>query len=241
MFKFEENEVEVLEIDGKVLFEIYSTGMALGYVKKNKIGKLYPRKERIDKTIENANINCCVHCGHSYLTESQLYDFMLEAKTDKCKEFRKWVVEEVLPTMNETGAYVVEGREEEFVFKYFPSFSDDIKLGMVQDLMKQNKDLKVKADKYGDFMDKDGTFGFRDLVKHLNGLGFNMKETEVREMLKDKNIIVKQGKKYVPSQDAIRNGLGLIKDKIIRGNNIPISRYTEKLRDKLVNELDIAK
>lgn len=242
MFKFEENEVNVLEVDGKVLFEIYSTGVALGYGRiKTVKGKEYfeIRKDRIHKVIENAGISTFPHRGEKYLTESQLYDFMLEARTDKCREFRKWVTEEVLPTMNKTGAYVIEGREEEMVNLYFPSFSDEIKLGMVQDLMKQNKDLKVKADKYGDFMDKDGTFGFRDLVKHLNGLGFNVKETEVREILKDKNIIVKQGKKYVPSQDAVRNGLGLIKDEIIKGNNIPVSRYTEKLRDELIEELKV--
>ncbi|MBU3114627.1 BRO family protein [Clostridium lacusfryxellense] len=31
------------------------------------------------------------------LTEEMLYNFMLEAKTDKVKTFRKWIVSEVLP------------------------------------------------------------------------------------------------------------------------------------------------
>ena len=163
---------------------------------------------------------------------------MLEARTEKCKPFRKWVTSEVLPTMRKTGAYIMEGREKEMINKYFPSFSDDIKLAMVQDLLKQNKELKVSADKYKEFMDEDGTFGFRELCKHLNGLGFNLKESELRENLKEKNIICKQGKKYVVTQDAIRNGYGRIKDKIVDGTNRCTSRYTEKLRDLLVKELN---
>ena len=253
---FEGSEVKIIVNEkSEPLFELYSTGKALGYSRTDgktyitienansdhdgqKILKSFPRKDRIDKTIKNAEITPVVHDGQKYLTEEQLYDFMLEARTEKCKPFRKWVTSEVLPTMRKTGAYIMEGREEEMINNYFPSFSDDIKLAMVQDLLKQNKELKVSADKYKEFMDEDGTFGFRELCKHLNGLGFNLKESELRENLKEKNIICKQGKKYVVTQDAIRNGYGRIKDKIVDGTNRCTSRYTEKLRDLLVKELN---
>ncbi|WP_289127860.1 hypothetical protein [uncultured Clostridium sp.] len=70
--------------------------MALGYARNN--GKstgehgghpLFPRKDRIDKILENDEIVPVVHEVKSYLTEEQLYDFMLEARTEKCKSFRK--------------------------------------------------------------------------------------------------------------------------------------------------------
>ena len=239
---FEGTEVKIIINEkGEPLFELYSTGMALGYIKQNTInGKTYYqcRKDRVDKTIKSAEIKPLVQDGLKYLNEEQLYDFMLEARTEKCKPFRKWVTSEVLPTMRKTGAYIMEGREEEMINNYFPSFSDDIKLAMVQDLLKKNKELKVSADKYKEFMDEDGTFGFRELCKHLNGLGFNLKESELRENLKEKNIICKQGKKYVVTQSAIRDGYGRIKDKIVDGTNRCTSRYTEKLRDLLVKELN---
>ena len=239
---FEGTEVKIIVNEkGEPLFELYSTGMALGYIKQNTInGKTYYqcRKDRVDKTIKSAEIKPLVQDGLKYLNEEQLYDFMLEARTEKCKPFRKWVTSEVLPTMRKTGAYIMEGREEEMINNYFPSFSDDIKLAMVQDLLKKNKELKVSADKYKEFMDEDGTFGFRELCKHLNGLGFNLKESELRENLKEKNIICKQGKKYVVTQSAIRDGYGRIKDKIVDGTNRCTSRYTEKLRDLLVKELN---
>ena len=106
IFKFENNQVEVTTDEvGNPLFELYSTGMALGQVKIAK-GIAYPRKDRIDTNIKNAGISTVVRNGQQYLTESQLYDFMLEAKTKKCLAFRKWVVSDVLPTIRKTGGYI---------------------------------------------------------------------------------------------------------------------------------------
>lgn len=100
---FEGINVEIIKGEnGEPLFEVYSTGMALGYTKKNSVGKVYAFKTRIDKVMENADIDVCVHGVHSYINESQLYDFMLEAKTEKCKSFRKWVTDEVLPQIRTT-------------------------------------------------------------------------------------------------------------------------------------------
>mgnify|MGYP001040342807 CR=1 FL=1 len=109
---FEGTDVEIITNDNKEpLFELYSTGMALGYVRQNAAGTFYPRKDRIDKTVKNAFIKPCVHDGHSYLTEEMLYDFMLEARTEKCKPFRKWVTSEVLPAIRKTGGYIEKDSE----------------------------------------------------------------------------------------------------------------------------------
>ena len=102
---FEGMQVEIIEINGEPYFEIYSTGMALGQVKFNSVGKAYPRKDRIDENIQSAGISVCVRNGHSYISEEQLYDLMLEMKTDKVKPFRKWVTSKVLPSIRKTGSY----------------------------------------------------------------------------------------------------------------------------------------
>lgn len=67
-------------------------------------------KSRIEKCIWNAEISMVVRYGQQYLTGFQLYDFMLEGKTEKCKLFRKWVVLEVLPQIRETRCFISEGR-----------------------------------------------------------------------------------------------------------------------------------
>ena len=66
---FEGNEVEIiLGENNEPLFELYSTGMALGYTNKAK-GKIYPHKIRIEKTLENAEISTVVHGVQQYLTK----------------------------------------------------------------------------------------------------------------------------------------------------------------------------
>ncbi|POO86637.1 phage antirepressor KilAC domain-containing protein [Clostridium sp. 3-3] len=120
LMRFEGNDVQIVT-DGKgnPLFELYSTGMALGYVnkRKNSTGKEYtsPYKSRIDKVLESAEITCVCQGVTQFLTESQLYNFMLEAKTDKCKSFKKWVTAEVLPQIRKTGGYLqrIEGESDE--------------------------------------------------------------------------------------------------------------------------------
>lgn len=107
--EFEGMEVDIIQGEnGEPLFELYSTGAALGQIKISK-GKTYPRRERIDQNIKDADVEPVVRGGQLYLTEEMLYDFMFEAKTDKCKLFRKWVTSDVLPSIRRTGGYVAPG------------------------------------------------------------------------------------------------------------------------------------
>jgi prophage antirepressor-like protein len=107
---FEGMDVEIIQGEnGEPLFELYSTGAALGYSRWTESkGKQYFKieKTRIDTVMKNGSITGLAHNGQTYLTEEILYDFMLEAKTAKCKSFRKWVTSEVLPSIRNTGGYV---------------------------------------------------------------------------------------------------------------------------------------
>ena len=119
LMRFEDNNVEIIQDEnGNPLFEVYSTGIALGHVKRNAVGTCYPRKERIDENLKNAEITPCVHNGHKYIDESQLYDFMLEARTDKCRKFRKWVTNEVLPSIRKTGTYSASATPQVYQLPY---------------------------------------------------------------------------------------------------------------------------
>lgn len=108
---------------------------------------------------------------------------------------------------------------------------------IAQPFIEHIDEIQPKADKYKQFMDTDGTFGFRELCKHLNGLGYSLKETELRTILKDNNIICKQGRKYVVTQEGVREGYGILKDNLVNNTNRPTTRYTEKLRDYLIKKL----
>lgn len=108
--KFENTAIDVQIIDGTPMFELYAVGMALGQLKTAK-GKNYARKDRIDENVKSAEIQPVVRNGQPYITESQIYDLMLETKTDKCRTFRKWLTNEVLPELNRTGSYTMPKQE----------------------------------------------------------------------------------------------------------------------------------
>lgn len=244
LFDFKGNKVEIFEYKGEILFNPKDVAKCIGITEstlrdhiskftKTQVVKLKNKDISDVGIIDFRKLN---NAGENFLKEPGLYKLIFKSHKPEAEEFQDWVTDSVLPTLRQTGGYVIEDREEEFVFKYFPSFSDDVKMAMVADLMEQNKTLKVNADKYKAFMDTDGTFGFRNLVKHLNGLGLNLKENQVRNKLREEGIICKEGNKYVITQEGVRQGYGVMKDQIVNDTNRPQTRYTEKLRDYLLEE-----
>ncbi len=119
--KFEDYDVVMITNDNhEIFFELYSVGAALGYARTvTTKGKEYfnIRKDRIDKVIKNAEIPTFAHDGQTFLTETNLYDFMFEAKTDKCRAFRKWLAEEVMDSLMKNDFYIgSEAKKEEVDF-----------------------------------------------------------------------------------------------------------------------------
>ena len=140
IFKNEEfGEVRTLVIEEEPWFVGKDVAEILGYSN--------PRKALIDHVDdEDKGVTKCDTLGGkqklTIINESGLYSLILSSKLPNAKKFKRWVTSEVLPIMRKTGGMVAEGREEDFVRNYFPSFSEEVKLGMVQDLLKKNKELK---------------------------------------------------------------------------------------------------
>lgn len=204
---FENIEVKIIELNGEPLFEIYSTGMALGQLKVAK-GKSYPRKDRIDENIKNADVTVVVHNGQQYISESQLYDLMLEMKTEKAKSFRKWVSTKVIPSIRKTGGYVQKNREEEFIQNYFPSFSEKVKLAMVQDLRNQNEQYKVQIEEQQPLVE------FANQVSNVSNL---IDMGCMAKLLKDENMPIGRNRLFS----------WLRSHNVLMNNNTPYQRYID--------------
>lgn len=86
---FDGRNVEIQQDDnGNLWFEVESLSMAIGYITKAK-GREYVHKSRVQKTLKNAEISTVVHGVKHWVTEQQMYDFLIEAHTDKSKVFKK--------------------------------------------------------------------------------------------------------------------------------------------------------
>ncbi|MGL5191649.1 MAG: phage antirepressor KilAC domain-containing protein [Cetobacterium sp.] len=198
---FEGNKVKIIELNGKPMFELYSTGYALGYgrlkIVKNKEYREI-QKNRIEGVVERAEIELFPHDGQLYITESQLYDFMLEARTEKCKIFKKWVTEEVLPTINNTGGYI--SNDDQFINVYFPFADESTKVilkntfGTVRkqnELIASQKKTIVNQDAIiSNVIKDDGLYAIGIVGKILKPYCNNMGAIKIFTYLRDNKILM---------------------------------------------------
>lgn len=99
-------------------FNLEDVCMALGYTRKNNVGKEYIRKELVESITEKLeiqgvsasdtkiNITRNTDFNVLYITEDSLYDLIFESKVSGARKFRKWVTSEVLPSIRKNGGYV---------------------------------------------------------------------------------------------------------------------------------------
>ena len=127
------------------------------------------------------------------------------------REFKRWITNEVIPTIRETGAYVENNREEEFVSNYFKGLSDDLKFEIVKELKENNEKLQVKATKFDQFLDTNSTYTFTDVAKMIStkaseeyGNAYKVTNKSLPKYLREKGILskAKSGNSYtnLPNQ-----------------------------------------
>ena len=137
--------VRTIEIEDVVYFYGIDIAKALGYSNTSK-AVLTHCKKILKKTLETSNSHNgkTVKGKVSLITKSDIYRLIVRSDLKSTDEFETWVFDEILPTIERTGAYIEDGREEEVIEKYFPSISDDVKLLMIKDLQKAVKDEQEK-------------------------------------------------------------------------------------------------
>ena len=135
---FEGHNVEVFEWNGKVLFNPKHVAECLGIADINSSIRKFNSNQVVklkNSDMHDMHIRKLNNAGENFLTESGIYKLIFKSHKEEAERFQDWVTDEVLPTIRKTGGMIVEGREEEFVMNYFPSFSEEVKLSMVQDLL----------------------------------------------------------------------------------------------------------
>lgn len=198
--------VRVLEVNNEPWFIGKDVAKVLGYVKsRNAISKYVDEDDALKQGVTDS-------LGRmqetTLINESGLYSLILSSKLPTAKKFKRWVTSEVLPTIRKTGGMVVENREEEFINNYFPSFSEEVKLAMVQDLRQQNTLLKQKVEEqrpkveYHDkVLNSDKLITTTDVAKDLG-----MSARKLHTALHEKGIIYRQGtnwKLYAKYEDRV--------------------------------------
>lgn len=170
-------KIKAIELDGEWRFELYSVGMALGQVKEAK-GNFYPRKERIDENVKNAEIEPVVHNGQLWITEPEMYDLMFETHTEKVKPFKKWVTSEILPSIRKHGIYATGNVIDEILNN--PDFGIELLTKL-----KEERKARVEAErKNAILMHVNKTYTMTEIAKEL-GL---KSAIQLNKMLSEKKV-----------------------------------------------------
>lgn len=206
--------------NGILWFEIESLSMAIGYVTKAK-GKEYVHKTRMNKTLKNAEISTVVRGVQQWITEQQMYGFLIEAHTEKSKDFKRWITDKVLPTIEKTGAYIEPGQEQKMVSYYFSSLSQNTQGIIVNELIEKNKELQQF---YDDLMNTEGLMQINTVAKEL-GIG----EYHLFAYLRRKKIFFyDKDKVNVPYERFRKEGKFAVKETLCHDGQIRSVTYATK-------------
>lgn len=160
--------VRTVNLDGVIYFYGIDIAKALGYSNASKAVTTHC-KRIVTKVLETSNSQNgkTVKGKVSLISKSDIYRLIVKSKLESADQFESWIFDEILPRIESTGAYIEEGREEEMVQKYFPSFSKEAQTIMVNDLIKQNRELKAF---YDELMNTEGLMSINTMAKEL-GIG----------------------------------------------------------------------
>ena len=198
----------ITNTDGDVFFISNEVSEILDY-SANK--KLLERLEDDEKIALNHSESVALLSGYDInsrgiqlLTESGLYSAILGSKKKEAKEFKRWVINVVLPEIRRTGG-----------FNLIPDFSDPYKAALAwaeQYKQKQLLEEKVKSQKpkveyYDTLIERGSDISFRDTAKEI-GIG----EREMIQMLIDKNYIFRDGKNLKPTAKYLKKGWFSLKE-----------------------------
>lgn len=203
---FESDEfgkVRTAEIGGSLCFVASDVAKALGYKRPNEAVNQHCRatvKHRTPISGKMQDIN--------YIPEGDIYRLIVKSKLPTAEKFEKWLFDEVIPTIRQTGGYVQEDREAEFIDKYFPSFAEETKLTMIHDLRIQNKKFKKQIE------EQEPLVQFANKVSNSSDL---IDMGRMAKLLQDEEIQIGRNRLFE----------WLRKQKILMKNNLPYQRFVD--------------
>ena len=137
---FEGYIVEMVELDGEILFNANDVAELLGIknIREN-IRKMNDNQvvKLTNSDVKDIDIRKLNNAGENFLTESGLYKLAFRSNKESAERFTDWVAEEVLPSIRKHGAYMTPNALQEAIN------NPDFTIGLLEALKKeQNEKLE---------------------------------------------------------------------------------------------------
>lgn len=223
-------EIRVVDIEGRPYFVGKDIAEKLGYSNASKAISTHC-KNVIKEMISHSQNGKVVKTQTSCIPEGDIYRLIVKSKLPAAEQFESWVFDEVLPQIRKTGGYINVNKNDsdaEIMAKAL----------MIAQKTIDNKDklienMKPKVQQYDYFIEKEATWGFRELRKEIeSALEISVKETKLKEVMRDNGWI---GRTTKALSYAIREGYAVTKDIIDKNDNPRTQdRFTEKARLELL-------
>lgn len=107
---FEGHEVEIIELNGDVLFNPYHVGECLelgNSAIRMAVAKMNDKQviKVRNSDVKDIDIRKLNNAGENFLTESGVYKLVFKSHKPNAEAFTDWIADEVLPTIRKTGSY----------------------------------------------------------------------------------------------------------------------------------------
>ena len=227
--------IRTLNINGEPWFVGKDVAEVLGYSN--------PRKAIIDHVDEDdKGVTKCDTLGGiqnlTVINESGLYSLILSSKLPNAKKFKRWVTNEVLPSIRKHGVYATEMTIEktlsdpDYIIQILSAFKkekeDKEKLQIensqqkeiIVNLNEQIENDKPKIEFSQQIHNSKDTILVRELAKIISSNGVNIGERKLYSMLRDNGFLIsKQGLDYnSPTQKSMNLGLFKVVESAVKTN-----------------------
>lgn len=199
IFKYENNDVRTVEMNGEPWFVLKDVCGVLG-LSNHKVTAQRLDRDEVSQTYLTDSIGRKQET--TVINESGLYSVILRSDKPEAKPFRKWVTSEVLPSIRKNGGYIA-GQEqlspEELMAKALLVANKTLaeRDARISELTVQNTIMLPKARYFDEMISRNTLTNFRETAKEL---GISEKAF-IRFLIDKKYIFRNQRGKLMPYAD----------------------------------------
>lgn len=229
IFKNEEfGEIRMLEINNEPWFVGNDVAIILGYKKPRNAVSNHIDEE--DKKVAPIQGTLGGSQETTMINESGMYSLILSSKLSNAKKFKRWVTNEVLPSIRKHGAYMTDDTIEK-------ALNDPDFLIQLATKLKEEKELRIKAENERKRLIHQGKlYTATEIAKEL---GFTSAK-KLNSDLKDKKIqYMSNGTWVLTSKYSDRNLTSIKQHELENGKIIYDRKWTGLGRDFLLELYNI--
>lgn len=226
---FEGHEVEVLEVEGQVLFNAKHVAEILDIKNVNdNISKMNEKQvvKLTNSAIGKTDIRKLNNAGENFLTESGVYKLVFKSHKPNAEAFTDWIADEVLPSIRKHGIYATDNVIDNILNN--PDFGIELLTRL-----KEERAARVKAEQRNAIlMHVNKTYTMTEIAKEL-GL---RSAIELNKILSEMHIQYKINNTWVMYSDYSNLGYEEIKQEVLdNGTVLYHRRITQAGREFIIN------